>query len=194
VLFGWLVASTLIELVLGPQDGMRTFLATNYAPFFVAGALCSEIAANRRSWPIWAGLAISGVLCIRQGVNDVEHLSRNVEGLHPWVGGVVVACCLAIILGVALGYGRRIGRPWMLTAGLFTYPLYLVHQQVGYAIQYQFRALGDWAVLAISLIAVTLIAWLGHVAVERPASKVLLRRLRPSQPSPAPTAELATGP
>jgi peptidoglycan/LPS O-acetylase OafA/YrhL len=46
----------------------------------------------------------------------------------------------------------------MLTAGLLTYPLYLVHQQVGYAIQYRVQSLGDWPALVISVLVVVAIA------------------------------------
>jgi peptidoglycan/LPS O-acetylase OafA/YrhL len=182
ILFAWLVASALIELVLGPVDVFRTFFAVQYAPFFVAGALASEVAAGRRSWPIWTGFAIASVLCVRQGVDEVRSLGADVPGLQTWVGAAAVVGFLAIILAVALGYGRTIGRPWMLTAGLLTYPLYLVHQQVGYAIQYRVQSLGDWPALVISVLVVVAIAWVGHRLVERPASALLRRRLtRPSR-------------
>ena len=72
---------------------------------------------------------------------------------------------------------RKFGRwgPAIRTIGLATYPLYLVHNEVGRIIMSRSRFLGPWPALALALTVVIIIAYL-TVKLERwPRS--LLRRL-----------------
>ncbi len=169
LVFGaWLVVAAVGEVGGVWQGELRTYLATQYAAFFVAGAACAMVrSAPRRS--SWALLAVATAFCVRQGYLHVADASESLPGLEPWVGAVACAAFVAVVAVVAAGGLRRIGRPWMMTAGLLTYPLYLVHQNVGYVLFALFgHDANRWVLLLGITAAVTAAAALCHVLVERP--------------------------
>jgi peptidoglycan/LPS O-acetylase OafA/YrhL len=80
---------------------------------------------------------------------------------------------VGLVLAIALGWLRGLARPWMMTAGLLTYPLYLAHQYIGFVLFDRFRHV-ERAVLLVGVIAVvTAIAWLVHCVIERPLAPKL---------------------
>jgi peptidoglycan/LPS O-acetylase OafA/YrhL len=91
---------------------------------------------------------------------------------------VVVTVSFVAVGAIALGYTGRLDVPWFTTLGALTYPLYLVHQNIGWTIIYGLREpLGRWPAAATALAAVLLLAWLVHRWVERPLGPALRRGL-----------------
>jgi peptidoglycan/LPS O-acetylase OafA/YrhL len=77
---------------------------------------------------------------------------------------------------VATGRLSRFDRPWLVTAGALTYPLYLIHQSLGVTVIHQLhRVVPAWVLLAALVVALLGLAWLVHRFVERPLAARLKR-------------------
>ncbi len=99
---------------------------------------------------------------------------RNTAEAAMVFGGIVVAVELAIH-----GYLARLAVRPLLLLGAVSYPLYLVHQNIGYVLLRMLYARGvpTNAGLVVTLGAVLLLAWLLHVLVEAPGQRAV-RSLR----------------
>jgi peptidoglycan/LPS O-acetylase OafA/YrhL len=89
------------------------------------------------------------------------------------VVAILTGCYGLLLLTIA---GRlRLGRArWLAAAGSLTYPIYLLHHNMGYLmLQHLGRHLDKHVLLVTILVALLVVAWLLHVFVERPFSKKL---------------------
>jgi peptidoglycan/LPS O-acetylase OafA/YrhL len=100
----------------------------------------------------------------------------------------------AIVAGATIGLFwamtaralQFVKHPVLLWLGAISYPLYLIHQYVGYVLIDQFAGAGLplLAATTIALVLVTCLAHLLHIWVEEPAQRHL-RVARRSVPTPA---------
>ena len=89
-------------------------------------------------------------------------------------GGRLTMMVLAVL---ACSHGRLPGPvKWLTLAGALTYPLYLVHGQVGFFLIETLQThLQSYVVLAIATLTSFALAFLIHRFVERPAARPLRR-------------------
>ena len=68
----------------------------------------------------------------------------------------------------------------LLWLGSISYPLYLVHENIGFVILLKAQALhiNHWIGLGAALTVVTVLAWALHVHVELPAGRWITRKWR----------------
>lgn len=129
----WLAASISLEII--PYHTMRAFLITNYAAYFIAGATCFLIWLKGLS-PLRAILIIaSWLLALYESAKTIPDLNKVYScNMNVYTTGIIISVFFAIMLLVALkrtGFFKRHG--WTL-AGALTYPLYLLHQFIGYMV------------------------------------------------------------
>ena len=95
-------------------------------------------------------------------------------------GGAVVVILLAV-LACTHGPIARIQWGWLTFAGALTYPLYLVHGQLGYFVIDMLQdGLHSYVVLALATVASFVVANLIHRFVERPSARPLRRAVESS--------------
>ncbi|WP_042413834.1 acyltransferase family protein [Streptacidiphilus anmyonensis] len=182
----WLLAS-----VLAPASGVPllvTLCQPDYAPYFVGGIVVFLMYRFRPSPLLWLMLAMSWLLAQHQLVGLLrEEGSWSAHMTLTWpVGVTVMTACYGVLLAVALGRLGFLNRRWLVTAGALTYPLYLLHEEIGWTVIERLHGRVPAAVLLPALVAVMLVAaWLVHRLVERPLSRRLRLWLAPSRP-PAP--------
>jgi peptidoglycan/LPS O-acetylase OafA/YrhL len=92
---------------------------------------------------------------------------------------VLLGVWFLLIVAVALGWLSWVRGRWLVVGGAVTYPLYLLHLDLGGALLYLFQ----WRVPPLLLVptvagVMILIAWLVHRYVERPLAPRLRRALR----------------
>jgi peptidoglycan/LPS O-acetylase OafA/YrhL len=186
VLALWLALAALVELAhVGPTGTLRRYAAVEFAPLFVVGACCGLLGVDRRRWSVWALFVISVPFAAHQTMVSVADADRSSPGAHhPWIGAVATLVFVAIVLAVALGWLRWLGRRWMLTAGLLTYPLYLVHENVGIVVLDELDGVDRWLALLGVLTLVVALARAVHVWVERPLAPRLRRAVARHAPVP----------
>jgi peptidoglycan/LPS O-acetylase OafA/YrhL len=101
------------------------------------------------------------------------------QGLEP--GDPLVACAFVTLFflfftAIAMHWSMPVEKPWMVTVGLLTYPLYLIHQNIGYLLLSAFQGILPrlWT-LSVTVAIVLLCSYLIATQVERPFALLLKR-------------------
>ncbi|MCB4343219.1 acyltransferase [Burkholderia vietnamiensis] len=158
-----------------PFIKLKTFLVTDYAGFFIAGAACFLIRAHGLSRSRVVLLCASWALSLYHEFQLLPSFSEHFRlDLSPVVIGIVMTSFFVVLLGLAL---RRTpilhGSRWA-WFGAVSYPLYLIHQNVGYMLFNLTDATANSDVLFWSVIAAAIaFALMVHVAVEKPLARPL---------------------
>jgi peptidoglycan/LPS O-acetylase OafA/YrhL len=173
----WLVGSVigisaqsqLLNVALQPQS----------APLFVAGIGLYLIHRFGHDLRIW-GMVVASFLLAQQwlvqrvasGETDVHH------HLSLKVAVALLACFFIIVAVIAMGGTSRIRWRWLPAAGALTYPLYLLHEDIGWTIIYHlYGTAPDEAVLAFVIAVMVLAAWLLHTLIEKPLARLLRAKM-----------------
>lgn len=144
-----------------------------YAPFFVGGVVIHLIGRFGTRRPVlWLLLGASWLGAQNALVGLVAHSERSVRGDLSWgISLAVVTACYALLLAAALGRLDFANWRVLSLAGGLTYPLYLLHENLGWEVIRHTHGRVDARVLAVTLVAAMLTAaWLVHRFVERPAT------------------------
>ena len=157
---------------------LRAFL-TDQSGFFAAGLVLYEMYRGRRDITIKLLLALSTVVAIGQSMDLMQWGRVHLHVvLSDWVAaGVSVAAVAAV--GLALRVRRLPIAPNIILAiGGVTYPIYLLHQHIGYIVFNRLAgALPAWLIVIMTASAVVLLAWMLWRYVERPGQRLLKRAL-----------------
>ena len=168
---GWLAAAFLGTLFL-PVAALQVAILLNlpFALLFVIGAMLARLAAGMLT-PLGLGALVAALGLTGLGP-AVDHAGI---GTGPYV--LLVLGFAATVLAAATGRLSWLGCAPLVFLGAISYPLYLVHQILGYAIIRQLERGGcpsGPAILAAILASVAL-ATLIRRAVERPGQRAILR-------------------
>lgn len=177
----WLAISLLNEVVF-QSFALRKLLLTNQSGYFAAGLLLYEIYKGRRDAVVQMLLAAAAACAVLQAIGNAKELqSRFKVSFDDWT---VAAICLAAIIAVVLAVRvRRVPLPSgvVLAIGGLTYPLYLLHQNIGYLIFKYLEHLTQPSNLVPAIVVVMIAAsWVVWRYVERPAQGFLKRLLTKS--------------
>jgi peptidoglycan/LPS O-acetylase OafA/YrhL len=205
VLWAWLAVAGLLTAlqVAGATVPNRVVVATGYAPYFVMGAAValylqgSEGPTGRRVRTLL--IAASGLSLLR-AYFDAKADKVIYPSIDLRISMVVFVVAMALAVAVGFGRLRRFGRPWMVAAGLLTYPLYLLHDEVSNVLFTRWHAMNRWLLLALVLAMVAVASWGVHILVENPVAPRLRRVLNDGWDrvltwrAPRPVAEPAGAP
>lgn len=112
-------------------------------------------------------------------VDTLDNIAFFHEQFSVPVVTAVLTGCYALLLLIITRKLRLGQATWLGVAGALTYPIYLLHHNMGYLV---LQCLGGhvdkYALLATMLVVLLLLAWLLHVFVERPFSKKLGEKVR----------------
>lgn len=182
---GWLGVSA-VEQVTPLPASLVTWLQPDWAPYFVAGMVFALVA--REGWTKrYAGaLLLAGGLTVYRSVKYAGGLTEKYD-IHfsPAVVATVAVVILVAFAAIASGAGRLLGdRPWLRAAawlGGLTYPLYLLHENIGFVLFELGRPyLPRTPLLVVVLLVIGVLAWLLHTLVEnrfaRPVELWIRRR------------------
>jgi len=148
--------------------------------FFIAGLafyLMYRFGTNLLLWGIVAFSYVMGQYTV------METWSRTLERvgnrIPAWGVTVLITVFFVVMAGVALGWFRRVDWRWLPAAGALTYPLYLLHESIGWEIFHRFQhSVNRWALLGGTVVGMLVLAHLVHRWVERPVSRRLKVALR----------------
>lgn len=145
---------------------------SQYAPLFGLGALLFLYSDTGRLHPVAWLLVV---------------LIFTNEGLvSGWTNAAIVfGIALAFIAVIHFKDVPVLRHKWLLWLGAISYPLYLLHQNIGYVIiNATLERLGQWPSRALAVAVVLVLAWAVHEVVEVRFSRWAHRRLQKA-PSPA---------
>jgi len=178
----WFCAVWLLLAWIGGMtgDGLYSSLTmAPYAPFFIAGVAFYLMHRYGQQPLLWGFVVLSFLLGVHPVLRTVEgsnlHLATQVPG---WPAVVALAVFFALMGAVSLGY-LRANWKWLSIAGAMTYPLYLIHEFIGWAILKSLHDRLPGPVLYAGTVAVMLAAaYLIHRYVEKPLAarlKIVVR-------------------
>ncbi|MCG2576101.1 acyltransferase [Dechloromonas sp. XY25] len=177
LLLVWLLASTMLQAM--PGSKLAYLLIADYSAFFIGGAACYLIWVDGASRGRLTLLAGAWLLALAQAHREAAALGvRFAMTFAPLAIGTAVTAFFAVLLAIALRRTGWFGRQRWLLAGALTYPLYLLHQNVGYMLFNRYAPVVEqhllfWGVIVLALTA----AYAVHRLIERPLAAQLRRLL-----------------
>jgi peptidoglycan/LPS O-acetylase OafA/YrhL len=164
-----------------------------FAPYFAIGVvLCLMRRYGPALW-LWALLVGGWALTL-------PRLVARTEDLHPGFAVpvapslVIVTVAVVTLTVIALGVTDGWDVPWLAVAGALTYPFYLLHQRIGYALirtGHDETGRPAWLLLSATVVVLLVVAWSVHRFVERPVAPRLRRLIAGSHSAkvvPEPTS------
>ncbi|WP_406381337.1 acyltransferase family protein [Streptomyces sp. NBC_01618] len=181
----WLLASVLVQ-----QDKDVPLLGIFAQPLntalFVAGIAMYLMYRFGPDLKLWGLLGASWLVMQSDLVEHADNLRHN-KGMDrdPYVALALVTVFYLLVLAVALRKVNWINWKWLPTAGALVYPLYLLHEELGWAmIRNLYGHLGAWPTLGVTTAALIALAWLVHRFVERPSQNWLRAALARESSNP----------
>lgn len=174
----WLGLS-LLNIVM-PLPKIAAFIIfPEWAPLFISGSLFYLI--HLKGLNLYRGLLLMGAYfcAIYYAIGEVAHLEEYYHSaLSASVSVTLLTLFYLIFILITTNKLHWIRSPFLIKIGILTYPLYLIHQNIGFI---AFNHLADSVnryVLLYGLIAMMLLsAWLIHLWVEKPLGGWLKRNL-----------------
>ena len=162
----WSVASVAAASSHHPLLG--NFINPPYSAYFIAGIAFFLIHKFGGNLLLWAIVAYSWLIAVNQPHSH-----------PPWQVTTLISSFFVIMALVATHRLDAIRWRWLPVAGALTYPLYLIHQDIGFTVFAYLRGgwLPAWLLAALTYAAMLGVAWLIHRGVEQPAAPLLRRHL-----------------
>lgn len=179
LLVGWLLISAVNAM--RPMWPVEFWLNAKWAPFFIAGGVFYLIRTRgitpARLGLLSASFALALIYALLDGHRQNQSAGNEFIQL-PVIAAVITAIFLVFWL-IAVNRFQVPKSPLVYYAGALTYPLYVIHQNLGYMLFKQLhQAWGSTLIaLAIMTTAIFCLSWAVHVIIERPAGKLLRNAL-----------------
>jgi peptidoglycan/LPS O-acetylase OafA/YrhL len=192
---GAMAASTHSEMLIA-------LLMPDYAPFFAGGMLLYLIYRDGHDLGVWLLIGMQAAFALNFSINTYSYaLPLETEWVPSKpVIALVTAACFGLVALVTLTPVARWNMRWMAFAGALTYPVYLLHENLGwYVIHLMHGEVTPWTAVACATGVTLVAALLLHQLVEKPFGNklrlVVLGMLqRQSRDEAAAAAAVATAP
>ena len=177
LLIGWTVVTAALEFL--PVGLLHNLLIYEYAPYFIAGATFYVVRSSGLTTHRVGLLLANLVLALRHSLAALPALDKHYQThFAPMVVGLCVVVFFAVMFAVSTGRTGPLGQRSWVTVGALTYPVYLMHQNIGYMV---FNALYPavsahvllWGTVALMCVAARVL----NTQVEARAAKPLKRAL-----------------
>jgi peptidoglycan/LPS O-acetylase OafA/YrhL len=144
------------------------FIFPEWAPYFIAGA--SFYLIHHEGLDLYKTLLIT-VSCVLAILNAIDLLNILAEKYNTYYSSMVVTACIVsfymFFFLMSLGKTKLISRKSFVFLGALTYPLYLIHQNIGYIFFYHFPDEDyKYLTLAIMVMLALLISYLINTHIE----------------------------
>lgn len=173
----WL-AIALVERVLLPSWTIQLWLCTHWAPLFAAGMLFHQLRHQGGTPLRWALLALAMSMAAVNAWSEAARVTpESRPDLMPAIAAGAVVVFFVLFLAIQVGWFRLRPRAWITLAAALSYPLYVVHQNIGYMLSTRLGEIGVGATLGLVLTfaGVLALSWLINRWIERPLARPLRR-------------------
>jgi peptidoglycan/LPS O-acetylase OafA/YrhL len=169
IIVAWIAITFVNELTLDIPLFEKLFMADD-SGFFAVGLLIYEHYRGRRDTRLYSLLTLAMGTATFQAVHKLERLGVHTHGSFDPM--VVTAICI-VSLGIVFAATRIKSVPLpdslVRAVGGITYPLYLLHLQLGYVILLAMTPTPDALSTALVVTAVVVLAWFVWRFLEAPA-------------------------
>lgn len=154
------------------QSLATALLMPDYAPFFAGGMLLYLIYRDGHDVGTWLLVGFQAIF----GANFATHYYLSLSDstpVHPSKSLItlLVLGSFAAVAAVTLTRLSRVNSKWLTFLGALTYPLYLIHENLGWFVIHRLRGLlSPWGAIGVAAAAGLVAAVLIHRLVERPLS------------------------
>lgn len=169
----WLGAVAVAKVAVPDSEVLvHTALMTDYAPLFVGGIGCYLLYRFRPTLVTWGIIGASFVLSVPAARFRAGLEAYQGETVSRWPAVALTAVCFALVAAVALGWLSRVRGRWLVVLGSTTYPLYLLHLDLGAPVLSRLQGTVPPTVLVCVVTAAVIgVAWSVHRFVERPVAR-----------------------
>jgi peptidoglycan/LPS O-acetylase OafA/YrhL len=168
---GWLVIT--VALRAAPVPFLDFFFFPRWSHFFIAGMALFLVRRFGSNLVLWSIVFVCWVLTLTAAEGEIAGAERIVGAtINPaaYYGGIT-AIFLVMIL-VALGALKWVSWRGLTTLGLLTYPLYLLHEWVGWVMIDQLNEqLGGRMTLIVVTLSMLLLSWFVARFIEAPSAR-----------------------
>ena len=168
LLVAWL-AATMVTMIFPVSWAIRWILIADYSTYFIAGATCYLIYSQGASLPRLLIFLAAWLLAIKSSIKYAPGLERQFkESFDPAVIALLVSSFFVLMLLVSLRKTFGMARKNWVVIGALTYPLYLLHQKIGYMIfNVAYPGINMHIVFWATVLFMLLLAYAIHRQVER---------------------------
>jgi len=176
----WLAATVALEIV--PINRLRFLLITDYAVYFIAGATAFLVWSRGVSVFRLALIGCCLLIAIHQAFEAIPGFERYYQTrMDRFVVAGIIVSFFVVLMAVALRLTGTWGQRRWLMLGALTYPLYLIHQYVGFMIfNVAYPAIDKHLLFWGTVLLMLAVAYAVHHLVERrysPGLKTVCERL-----------------
>ncbi len=166
-IFLWLVASIALEI--HPISRLSNLLITRYSVYFIAGATYFLIWSKGLSLTRIAIVTISWWLAMFKSIESLQWFENYYHtGMSNYIVAGIVTSFFGVMMLVSLRRTGFVGRSRWMLAGVLTYPLYLLHQHIGYMVfNFAYPAINMHVLFWSTIVGVLLLAYVVHMFVEK---------------------------
>jgi peptidoglycan/LPS O-acetylase OafA/YrhL len=150
---------------------VTALLMPDYAPFFAGGMLLYLIYRDGHDLGTWLLVGVQGAFALNFALTAFPYALDAETPFTPSrkIVALVTVLCFALVALVTLTRVASWNARWMTAAGALTYPLYLIHENLGWAVITKTQAyMGPWTAVALATIVALAAAVLLHRFVEQP--------------------------
>lgn len=165
-----------LYLLYFPAPGkLHWLLMPEWSPYFIAGAIFYLLRSDGFDVFKLLVLALTLYLAI---VNAIGRLPQMEQHYASEFSRMAVTGMVLVFYAVFLAFSARwiefLNRPEFLVLGVLTYPVYLIHQNIGFVLMNRFAAEGNKYVLMLLVTLLVLaVAYGVHRLIEKPLSRKL---------------------
>ncbi|MGW6415085.1 acyltransferase family protein [Streptomyces sp. NPDC055055] len=158
---------------------LRMLLIPEYSWFFIAGMAFYLMYRFRPNAMLFGVVGFSFCASLAHTIDEWKSLTWLGPG-PAWPVIAMIASFFGVMTLIATGKLSGIQWKWLPVAGSLTYPLYLLHQYIGWEI-FTYLAprevMSPWALLGLVVGAMLVLSYLVNKLVEKPLSRYLKRQL-----------------
>lgn len=154
------------------------FLVLAWSSYFIAGMIFYQIYTQKLNIKYFALLCISLFVSLFQSIERIKGIESLYNFSPLFVSGFIILFYFLMLL-ISCGKLRAINSPKFIKIGLLTYPLYLIHQNIGYII---FNKWGSeqnkYIIVTLTVFLMLFLSYLISEFYESRVSKYLKTKLK----------------
>ncbi|MGI4863234.1 MAG: acyltransferase family protein [Janthinobacterium lividum] len=162
--------------IAAPNTLFSALLFPDYAPYFAAGMLFYLLQQPQgRTWRRYTLLMAAYLLAVRSNILQASEVSAPFRAdTKPGVIAGIITVFFGCFYLIAIRKINLHRHAWLTWLGALTYPLYLLHRNIGLIVFYHFgQSANKYLVLSGLIILMLATAYAIHVLIEKPLGNVL---------------------